>query len=105
MAGTAFESMMIKEGVDQTSVEGAANLPYRLENIQIDLHSPILPVPVQWWRRRARPTHTAFAVECFVDELAEAVGKVPAGIQALIPYRSFASSWGVESCRREGGVE
>lgn len=76
MAGTAFESMMIKEGVDQTSVEGAANLPYRLENIQIDLHSPILPVPVQWWRS-VGSTHTAFAVECFVDELAEAVGKDP----------------------------
>ncbi|MCU7930233.1 MAG: xanthine dehydrogenase family protein molybdopterin-binding subunit [Candidatus Thiodiazotropha sp. (ex Codakia rugifera)] len=76
MAGTAFESMMIKEGVDQTSVEGAANLPYTLDNIQIDLHSPRLQVPVQWWRS-VGSTHTAFAVECFVDELAEAAGKDP----------------------------
>ncbi len=76
VAGTAFESMMVKEGVDETSVEGAKNLPYALEHIRIDLHSPKLPVPVQWWRS-VGSSHTAFAVECFIDELAEAAGKDP----------------------------
>ena len=76
MAGTSFESMMVKEGVDETSVEGAANLPYALEPIRVDLHSPKLPVPVQWWRS-VGSTHTAFAVECFIDELAEAAGQDP----------------------------
>jgi isoquinoline 1-oxidoreductase beta subunit len=76
LTGTAFEAMMVKDGVDQTSVEGAANLPYAIPNIRIDLHSPRLPVPVLWWRA-VGSTHTAFAVECFIDELAEAAGKDP----------------------------
>ncbi|MCU7917987.1 MAG: xanthine dehydrogenase family protein molybdopterin-binding subunit [Candidatus Thiodiazotropha sp. (ex Epidulcina cf. delphinae)] len=76
LAGTPFESMMVKDGVDQTSVEGAANLPYAMEHIHIDLHSPQLPVPVLWWRS-VGSTHTAFAVECFLDELAAAAGRDP----------------------------
>ena len=76
VTGTAFESVMVKDGVDETSVEGAANLPYALPNLRVDLHSPKLPVPVLWWRS-VGSTHTAFAVECFIDELAEAAGKDP----------------------------
>jgi isoquinoline 1-oxidoreductase beta subunit len=76
LAGTPFESVMVKDGIDHTSVEGAANLPYALENIQVDLHSPQLPVPVLWWRS-VGSTHTAFAVECFLDELATAAEKDP----------------------------
>jgi isoquinoline 1-oxidoreductase beta subunit len=73
-AGTAFEPVMVKDGVDHTSVEGAANLPYAVPNIQCDLHSPRLPVPVLWWRA-VGSTHTAFVVECFLDELAAAAGQ------------------------------
>ena len=76
LAGTPFESVMVKDGIDQTSVEGAANLPYGFKNILVDLHSPSLPVPVLWWRS-VGSTHTAFAVECFIDELAEVAGKDP----------------------------
>lgn len=65
-AGTATPA---KEKVDRLSVEGAANLPYDIPNIRVDLHSPGLPVPVQWWRS-VGSTHTAFAVETFIDQLA-----------------------------------
>jgi isoquinoline 1-oxidoreductase beta subunit len=57
-------------------VEGAANLPYAIPNMMVDLHSPKLGVPVQWWRS-VGSTHTAFATECFLDELARASGKDP----------------------------
>jgi isoquinoline 1-oxidoreductase beta subunit len=76
IAGTPLESMLIKDGIDATSVEGAANTRYGVSNLQIELHSPTLPVPVQWWRSVGN-THTAFAVECFVDELAAAAGADP----------------------------
>ncbi|MCG8043948.1 MAG: xanthine dehydrogenase family protein molybdopterin-binding subunit [Candidatus Thiodiazotropha endolucinida] len=76
LKGTPFESVMVKDGVDMTSVEGAANLPYEIKHIQVDLHSPELPVPVLWWRA-VGSTHTAFAVECFIDELAVKAGQDP----------------------------
>lgn len=76
MAGTAFEPILVKEGVDQTSVEGAANLPYGIPHILTELHSPTLGVPVQWWRS-VGSTHTAFAVECLMDELAVLAGQDP----------------------------
>jgi isoquinoline 1-oxidoreductase beta subunit len=75
-AGSPFEGVMIKDGIDALSVEGAANLPYAIPNIGVDLHSPQLPVPVQWWRS-VGSTHTAFAVECFIDRLAAAAGRDP----------------------------
>ena len=76
LAGTAFESGMVKNGVDATSVEGASTLPYAIPNIGVDLHSPKMGVPVQWWRS-VGSTHTAFSTETFLDELAAASGKDP----------------------------
>lgn len=75
-ADTAFEGALIKDGVDVTSVEGAANLPYAIPNLGVELHSPRQPVPVQWWRS-VGSTHTAFAVETFLDRLAAAAGRDP----------------------------
>ena len=66
----------VKDGVDPVSVEGAANLPYAIPHLQVELHSPKLPVPVLWWRS-VGSSHTAFATECFLDELALAGGKDP----------------------------
>ncbi|BAL26186.1 xanthine dehydrogenase family protein molybdopterin-binding subunit [Azoarcus sp. KH32C] len=80
LAGTAFESMMVKDGVDATSVEGAATLPYAIPNLQVELHTTNgdVKVPVQWWRS-VGSTHTAYATEVFLDELATAAGKDPVG--------------------------
>jgi len=64
----------IKNGVDGTSVEGAANLVYEVPNAAVDLHSPRSPVPVLWWRSVGH-THTGFVVESFIDELAHAAGQ------------------------------
>lgn len=71
-----MEARMVVDGVDRLSVEGAANLAYGVPNLYVDLHSPKLPVPIQWWRSVGH-THTAFAVECIIDELAEAAGRDP----------------------------
>ncbi len=76
LAGTAFEGMMVKDGIDITSVEGAANLPYTIPNLGVELHSPKMGVPVQWWRS-VGSTHTAFSTETFLDELAAAARKDP----------------------------
>jgi hypothetical protein len=39
LAGTAFESMMVKDGIDATSVEGASTLPYAIGNLAVRLHT------------------------------------------------------------------
>ena len=74
--GTPFEGGVIVNGLDALSVEGAADMPYFIPNILVDLHSPKIGVPVQWWRSVGH-SHTAFVVESFMDELAHAAGKDP----------------------------
>jgi isoquinoline 1-oxidoreductase subunit beta len=76
MAGTPFEAFGIKDGIDSASVEGAADLLYGMPNLQVDLHTPKIGVPVQWWRSVGH-SHTGFSVEAFFDEVAHAGGKDP----------------------------
>src|SRR5260221_279978 len=76
LAGTAFESVMVKDGIDLTSVEGASTLPYAIPHLAVELHSTKQGVPVLWWRS-VGSTHNAFSTETFIDELAVAAGKDP----------------------------
>ena len=73
MAGTMFES---KDGKDSSSYEGASDHVYAIEHVFVDAVYPKENVPVQWWRSVGH-THTAFAVEMFIDELAKAAGRDP----------------------------
>ena len=75
LIGSAFEGT-IRDGIDFTSVQGAADIPYSIPNVLVDLHSPQLDIPVQWWRSVGH-SHTAFVVESFLDELAHAAGRDP----------------------------
>jgi len=84
-AGTAFESFMVKNGVDATSVEGVPESPY-LESVKacrVSLHSPRSEVPVHFWRSVGN-THTAFAMESMLDELAHAAGADPLAYRAAL---------------------
>lgn len=76
LAGTPFEAVMVKNGIDATSVEGAANLPYAVPNVSVELTTTKAGVPVLWWRV-VGSSHTAYAVEAFIDEAAHAAGKDP----------------------------
>jgi len=77
VAGSPFAGM-IQNGVDPTCVEGASDSPYvtAIANHRVDLHMADVGVPVLWWRSVGH-SHTAFAVESFVDELAHAAKKDP----------------------------
>jgi len=77
LIGSPFEKMMVKDGIDHVSVEGASNLPYAIPNLTVDLHTPTdITVPVLWWRS-VGSSHTAFSTEAFLDEVAAAAGKDP----------------------------
>ncbi len=75
-AGTPFEEFMVRDGIDETSVEGAKEMPYAIPNRRIELHSPPTPVSALWWRSVGH-THTAFAAEHFLDMLAHAAKQDP----------------------------
>lgn len=75
MAGTPFEAG-IKNGIDHTSVEGAADTPYNIPNLQVELHTTKNRIPVLWWRSVGH-SHTGFVMESFMDELAHAAGQDP----------------------------
>jgi len=70
------QSIMGKADLDSTSVEGASNLPYAVPNLKVTSHNIPLVVPPLWWRSVGH-THTGFAVETFVDELFQKIGRDP----------------------------
>jgi isoquinoline 1-oxidoreductase subunit beta len=89
--GTPFAPMMIKDGVDATSVEGAADSPYlkTVSDHLVELHSPNPGIPVLWWRSVGN-THTAFVVESFIDELAHAAKQDPLAFRRALLTRADA---------------
>jgi isoquinoline 1-oxidoreductase beta subunit len=104
MAGTAFAAVMVKNGIDGTSVEGAANLPYAVPNMSVELNTTETGVPVLWWRV-VGSSHTAYATEAFIDEIAHAAGKDPFAFRqamlehhprhkAVLEMAAKAADWG-----------
>jgi isoquinoline 1-oxidoreductase beta subunit len=104
IAGTAFAAVMVKDGIDGTSVEGAANLPYAVPNISVELNTTETGVPVLWWRV-VGSSHTAYATEAFIDEIAYAAGKDPFAFRqamlehhprhkAVLELAAKAAGWG-----------
>ncbi|HEX2560832.1 xanthine dehydrogenase family protein molybdopterin-binding subunit [Phenylobacterium sp.] len=71
-------SPMPAKGVDQSSVEGVGGSPYLTATPHVDaqvLHADV-GVPVLWWRSVGH-THTAYAMEHTIDQLARKAGKDP----------------------------
>ena len=102
--GTAFEAMMVKNGVDPTSVEGIGDMPYAIPNINVELHTVKTGVPVLWWRSVGH-SHTGFVVETMIDELAAAAGQDPVAFRRemmaghpralrVLDLAAAKSSWG-----------
>jgi isoquinoline 1-oxidoreductase beta subunit len=64
--------------VDGTAVEGVLGSPYfeATPNVDAQVIMPESPVTVLWWRS-VGATHTAFAMEHTIDQLARAAGRDP----------------------------
>jgi isoquinoline 1-oxidoreductase beta subunit len=86
MAGTAM-AMMIKDGVDPTSVEGVSPTIYALPMLSGELHSPAIAVKPLWWRSVGN-THTAYVMETMMDELAAAAGQDPLAFRLALLGKS-----------------
>ena len=81
--GSPFEASIMKAGIDETMVEGASEIPYKIDAFRCDVHVQAVGVPTLWWRS-VGSTHTGYAVECFVDQLLQTLGQDPvAGRMAM----------------------
>jgi isoquinoline 1-oxidoreductase beta subunit len=66
----------IQRGLDKWATEPPNHLGYRATNFRVEYVMAQTPVPVGAWRS-VYASQTAFADECFADELAAAFGKDP----------------------------
>jgi isoquinoline 1-oxidoreductase subunit beta len=66
----------VKNGIDESSVEGIATLKYGVPNFLVEYVMTDPGVPVGFWRSVGN-SHNGYIAECFVDEMAKAAGKDP----------------------------
>lgn len=66
----------IRDGIDPMMMEGALDLPYAIPHRRVEYRRADIRVPTGPWRGGGH-SHTVFAVECFIDELARAAGVEP----------------------------
>ena len=67
----------------ETEVGGARDLPYRIPSFRLEYTPVHSPVPVGWWRS-VEDSINAFAVECFIDDLAAAASHDPLSYRLLL---------------------
>ena len=76
MKKTPFESFVVHDGVDHSSVEGVADTHYAIPGFSVGLSDWESPMKVLWWRSVGH-SHTGYAMEVAMDMAAEAAGRDP----------------------------
>lgn len=74
--GTVFEGFVVKDGVDNSSVEGVRNSTYVFPANHVGLTDQQGPSTPNWWRSVGH-SHTGYAMECMMDLCARAAGADP----------------------------
>jgi isoquinoline 1-oxidoreductase beta subunit len=69
IASPSIVGVRSEDELDGTSAQGASPPPYACERMSVQWVSVELPIPVGFWRSVGH-SFNAFAMECFVDELA-----------------------------------
>jgi isoquinoline 1-oxidoreductase subunit beta len=106
-------SPAFKGGLDADSTDGAINLAYDIPNLRVEyVHIEPPGIPTAFWRS-VGPSHTVFAVESFMDELAAAARKDPVAYRralldkaprarAVLDLAAEKAQWGQPLPQRSG---
>ncbi len=104
MIGSPFEAMIVKNGIDATTVEGASDTPYQIPAYRFDVHNGREGVPVLWWRSVGH-THTAHVMEVVIDELAHAANVDPVAYRLSLLARAPRLSAVLKLAAEQAGWE
>ncbi len=74
--GTPFEAVLVKDGIDHSSIEGIADSPYTIPGMALGLTDTPKATTVLWWRSVGH-THTGYVMEAMIDLVAETAGRDP----------------------------
>ncbi|WP_300034605.1 molybdopterin cofactor-binding domain-containing protein [uncultured Roseobacter sp.] len=118
MKGTAFEGFSVRDGVDHSSVEGAADTPYLIPGAHFGLTDTEKATSTLWWRAVGH-THTAYVMEVMMDMAADAAGQDPVAFRlkyldggeadqqrmaGVLKLAAEKSGWGNAPAGRSQGV-
>lgn len=73
---TFMESFAVQNGVDNSSVEGTRDTPYKLPAFHVGVTDQKGPTTPSWWRSVGH-SHTAYVMECMMDQCAIEAGIDP----------------------------
>lgn len=68
---------LFKDGIDPDAIDGAADMPYAIENFRVEFVREEPPGILTGFWRGVGATHNVYVIESFVDELASAAKKDP----------------------------
>jgi isoquinoline 1-oxidoreductase beta subunit len=86
------ESLRDPKHVAAQEISSSDSLPYAIPNFQVD-YAPVLSVVPRAWWRAVENSYNAFATECFIDEVAHAVGQDPCAFRIkLLEHEPYASA-------------
>ena len=115
--GTAFEPVLVHDGVDHSSVEGVADSPYTIPGQALGLTDTEKATSVLWWRSVGH-THTAYVMEVMMDLAAKTAGKDPVEFRlgyltgegdaarkaGVLKLAAEKAGWGAPAAGRTQGV-
>lgn len=73
----------LRDGVDPMAADGLRDMPYGVPNLAVDYALTNTPVPAGFWRAIYH-SQNPFARECFLDEVAAAVGRHPVDLRRTL---------------------